>query len=245
MSEPMRPAPPVRPETDAYVDGAMEAPARLAYERVLASDAGAMADLERQRLVDAALADLFEPGPAPAIDVSAAERPLRPGGGWGGWRRWSAMAAAVVLVGIGVWAGVWMAGRGGAGGISAQRVYDSLVAKNFAPEEVCTDADKFEAYVKGRVGQGLRLGPDATGIRLVGWAYALDGKGGRVVVLMVMDREKPAIVFIDPANMDHPVAPPKEGGGLKMFERRAGRLVLREVTPHAEPGVAPHLEVTK
>lgn len=234
---------PVRPETDAYVDGLMDGPARAAYERTLETDAGARADLERQRGVDAALAALFEPGPAPELDLSAADAPVTIDRG--GVRRWLAIAAAVVLAAAGVWAGVWMMGRGGAVGIDAQRVYDSLVANNFQPEEVCTDADKFEAYVKGRAGQGLRLGTEASGVTLVGWAYALDGKGGRVVVLMVIDRGKPAIVFIDPANMDHPVAPPDVSGGLKMFERRVGRLVLREVTPHAEPGVAPYLEPTK
>jgi len=237
----------VRPETDAYVDGAMDAAARAQYERIIASDAEAAADLARQRMLDAALDELFEPGPAALPDERAVEASLRAGaGGFGGrWRIVAGLAAAVVLIAAGVWAGLWWRGSGGAAGISGQKVYERLVSSNFEPEEVCTDADKFEAYVKGRAGQGLRLTSGATEIRLVGWAYAQAGKGPRVVVLMVFDRDKPAIVFINPANMDQSIAAPREGSGLKLFERRIGRLVLREVTPHAEPGVAPHLEATK
>lgn len=236
--------PPVRAETDAYLDGVMDSAARTAYERTLTGDAEAAADVERQRVLDAALRELFEPGQPPVLDLSAADAPVaRVGGPRGPWRMVAAVAAAVVLVAAGVWGGVWLTSR--ERGISGQRVYESLVANNFQPEEVCTDADKFEAYVKGRAGQGLRLASGATEVRLVGWAYAKDDKGARVVVLMVEDRGKPSIVFIDPANMDHPIAPPKEGSGLRLFERRVGRLVLREVTPHAEPGVAPHLEATK
>lgn len=242
MTEPMRRPPEIRDETDQLIDGLLDAAARERYEAGLGQDQAARDDLARQERVDAALRSLFEPGPAPELDLSAADRPL-PIEARAEWKRWLGVAAAVLLVGLGVWAAVSM--TGGPDGLSARGVYESLVANDFRPEEVCTDPDKFEAYVKGRAGQGLRLDAQATGIRLVGWAYAQAGKAPRVVVLMVYDREKPSIVFITPANMDQPVALPPAGSGLSLFERRVGRLVLREVTPHAEPGVVPHLEVTR
>lgn len=239
------PQPQPRPDTDVYLDGQMTGAERAAFEQRLAADPQAAADLARQRRVDAALADLFDPGEPPALDFDAADAPIampKPSApGVNRRLRLVGLAAAVLLVAAGAW--LIFANFGKSVGIQARQVYARLVDNNFAPEEVCTDPDKFESYMQGRTGQGLLLGSSGTSVQLVGWAYAQDPgpKGGRVIILMVHDRGKPVIVFIDPINQQHPIAHPKPGSGLNTFERTIDRLILHEITPHAEPGVIQHL----
>lgn len=231
-----------RPDTDVYLDGQMTSAERAVFEQRLAADPQAAADLARQKQVDAALADLFEPGEPPALDFDAAEAPLampKPSRAAPNRLRLIGIAAAVLLVAAGAWA--LFANFGKAAGIQARAVYARLVDNNFTPEEVCTDPDKFESYMQGRTGQGLLLGSSGTSVQLVGWAYAQDPKGGRVIILMVHDRGKPVIVFIDPINQQHPIAHPDPSSGLNTFERTIDRLILHEITPHAEPGVIQHL----
>ena len=85
----------------AYVDGELDPPARMAFERDLARDPARQAEVARQRRLRARLAAAFDPvldEPVPLRLSSAAQSANAPRRLWG-VPHWAAMAASL-LVGV-------------------------------------------------------------------------------------------------------------------------------------------------
>lgn len=162
------------PDTEAvmaYVDGELDAHARVAFEAALANDATLRAAVERERALRTRLADAYDPvlaeplppalqatfAPAsPVVDLAAVREKRRaathaaPRGRAWRWPEWGAMAASLAL---GTAIGVWGIAPGGGEELVARRADGTLVAHG-ALDEALT---RTLAVDPGRAGIALGL----------------------------------------------------------------------------------------
>lgn len=120
---------------------------------------------------------------------------------------------------------------------------DAVYAMVEKPEFVCRDDAEFAAAIDKRLGQPLVLAA-SPGVTALGWAYGDDysGKivGPRTMVLINRVDEVKVLVFMDRLRDDRPLSV-RADGGLNLFRREAGALVLYELTPLEKPRVIEHL----
>jgi hypothetical protein len=247
----------VDPRIDLYIDGLLTGEDLTAFERELRESAGLRAELKAQERVDADLREMFEydamragdplasspvvvgriePAPDGSVTVVRPERPQSRGR-----FRWYAVAA-VLLLGVGIWATyINLTTPTFEKFLSPAEVY-AMVDQ---PEFVCKDDREFAAAIEKRLGQPLVLAA-APGIHAIGWAYGDDyhGKivGSKTMVLINKVHDQKVLVFMDRLRDDRTLElPPGMGSDLNIFRREVGKLVLYEVTPLDKPEVIDRL----
>jgi hypothetical protein len=251
------------PALERYLDGQLGEADRAAFERSLPDDPERAAQVALQAQIDDALGRLFEPpetvavdlpldsgspgapgiAPAPAVAPAlngvaatttgrAARRRPR-------WRAVAALAAAIALAAVGAWQirSALTAGRGGAAPYGGYQdfagFYASAVAAGFEPQWVCADDAEFRRTFEEHYGQPLLLGELPPDVRTLGLSYAYS-LSPRTTCLLARAAGEPVVVFVDEAHRD-PGPQGVEAGGMNLFRRRLGRVVLYELTPLDEP----------
>ena len=202
---------------------------------------------EVEQLIDASLRRLFVPPAQPVLDriVDRAVERIRPAvrPGFRSIRRLAA-AAAIAAALVGGWQ-IWRAVGPGAGAPAAYRhqpwrsldtVYRDTVAGGFEPAWVCADDREFTLTFRSVHHQGLLLAETPPHIAAVGLSYC-NSITPRTICVMARVHGEPVIVFVDGVERDTGQTHPS--GGLNVFRRQIGRLVLYELSPLAEPSVLP------
>lgn len=217
---------------EQYLDASLDEAGRARFEQRLAAEPALRAQLALQQRIDDSLARLFhragtahDAQPAGLTHVSGRAAATAPR------RRSLALAAAVALL---LSAG-WLAQLTFDGSAApVRRLYERQVAAGFQPQFVCADDDAFRQWTAERYGQELVPAATRDAIELVGWVYAPMLSSYSAALLARAD-STPVVVLMDRLERDRPLEAP--GGGLHLFRRAIGTLVLYEVTPLDRPVV--------
>lgn len=230
---------------DRYLDGLLTELELRAFEAELSRNPALMAQVDRQRTIDAALKREFTPPPAGTqfAPTRATAPTLRfPTGPKA--QRWRLGIAAAVLLALG---GLWIylqntvyRERPQIAAINV--VYNHLVGSGYTPEWVCKDDREFAESVDNRLGQPLLVASGLPGIEILGWAYATtadgqpkQGYGGtpiseNTMILMTRVDGREVLVLVDRLKADRsPEIAPEST--LRIHRREVGKLVLYEISP--------------
>lgn len=227
----------------AYVDDAMSPQERAQFEGELAVNAALREELELQTGLDASLNRLFdyslEHQAGAGSEAAKLPSPFVNRGGRAKVLRWSALAAAVVLAGV----GAWVAFRKDPNLIPPQQVWANMERANFVPNWRCEDEPTFRAYLNSRLGESFAINESAE-LKVVGWGYGTDYQfyaiSEQTLTLINRVGDQHAVVLIDRAENDRTLKVP-ESTGLHLYKKRVGGLVLYEISPMPEPHVLPNV----
>lgn len=223
---------------EKYLDHLL-GPESAQAQREIDADPRLHQEVELQHWIDSELDEMFayDSSRAPVIPHAEEAAPIPFVKTRGTRFRPLAMAAALLLAGIGVWIAVNQLRpvTPEVRYVAAQAVYDKLNAGGFKPDFVCTTDEEFKAATKKQFGSPLLLA-SAPGITPLGWAYnaGFRGKivGDRTMMLLTKVDDKNVLVLMD--TTDRPAAHPIElpsGAGLHVFRRQVGPVVNYEITP--------------
>lgn len=223
---------------DAMLDGDMSPEDRAALERRAADDAGLRAELELQTRIDERLAVLMRVPEADAAVPVAGSIGTRRSGALPVWVR---VAAALLLVGAGVW--MFTAGPLKLGtpesAIAASSVLARLEKSGFEPTWVCENDEHFAKYTREALGvEFVVRAPE--GLQLVGWSYADGVLGDAAPVLLARHEGQQLIVVMDRAGNDRRVRV-DESSGLKVHRASFDGLVLYEISRGCAPVIVNNL----
>lgn len=236
----------IRDRLERYLDGAMDALEREAFERELGAERGLRRHVEVQREIDRVLIERFGPaggslsaGDPGRHDLGTRANPVlvqhaAPAGGGHRLQRPALIAAAALLV-LGVGAYVAMV-PARAPFDQPGEVYARIVASGFEPREVCTDDAAFRDWMRRRFDQDMVIPADSAGVELVGWDYkrVLTTRTG-VLLARVDGRE--VVVLVERRENARRLGRTSEG--LRVFRRDVGGVTLYEVTPLSEARLLP------
>ncbi len=230
---------------DAYLDGQLNPAEREAFERELADHPAVLAEVEKQRSVDASISRLFpmpdaaamasrlpttdHSGEAPdVVPISDAAELSGETGKPSPRRQWFMLAALIAICGLAGWR--FMVNSEG----DAQPDYSTMasayqteVSRGFKPLWVCEDDAEFARTFKDRLGQSLLMKPLPQGVRAIGLSYAEIISGKTTFLLANVDGDE-VIVFID--NASHGPQSLPSGSRLHLHARQVGSLMLYEVS---------------
>jgi hypothetical protein len=251
---------------DAYLDGLLVGPERLAFESRLSQDPALRAAVESQRRIDGALRSLFvipTPLPLPTNgkyrqpDSPPPESPPTPGpsatsatAAAAGAEKGKIILAAVLLL-LSAAITAWQFFPDGSGG-GAQRVratpeevYQRQVLGGFTPDVPYLGAQHLSAIYHTHLGRGLSLRAPK-GVTPLGVASGC-GVGHDAVVLLARVNGREVMVIAstpDCAGPDPGGAAAGPDGGLRRFRRQVGGLVLDELSPLDRPHLLDRFEPT-
>ncbi|MCG3129932.1 MAG: hypothetical protein FLDDKLPJ_00670 [Phycisphaerae bacterium] len=232
---------------EAYLDGRLAKAEQAAFERAVADDPDARAEIEVQRRIDAALRREFAP-PAemptlwtngqtfPAGQLSSPDRAARRFPRRTTW----ALAAALALA---VTAAVYVALTSSPPAVtpivrhreSFVEVRERLLADRFEPDWVCEVGPKFAMSVYWRLGQPLLVGAIPSGVNVLGWSYC-NALSPETMVLLTRVDDRPVVIYVDRKAHDRSQSAPE---GLRLFRGEVGDLVLYELTQAESASVLP------
>lgn len=245
--EPSRPS---ENKLDAFLDRLLGPEEEAAMTRQVQHDADLAEKAELQEHIDAELKAMYAydesrapvfPAEAPAPIAFPNVQTARPNRMWRGM----AIAAALLLVGIGVRLAVFSGNSVTGRTVSPEKVYAKLMLNGFAPETVCKEKDQFVQITKERLGTPLWVTEDSS-IQLLGWAYnaGFPGKliGDHTFLLLARVDSKEVLVMMDHANSDRTLSVPA-GSGLYLHRKVVGPIVNYEVSPFATPRIVDRLHI--
>jgi len=243
---------------DRYLDNLMSPTERADFDRRLAAAPELMAEVQRQRSVDAVLRHYAKP-PSPEVVLAAIRHHIeageRAGGAVGetpgprlglrpGWRRLA--VAAVLLLGLlGAWQ-VYRALTPTSGNYdpgphrTLVQAYQATVDKGFHSDWTCRDDAEFALTFFDQFGQMLSMNPPLPDHTLALGLEYYDILSRKTIGMLTRVSEQPVMIFIDRLENDKQAVPPIEEG-KHIFRRELGDLVLYEVTPLNHPGLLHHL----
>ena len=177
--------------------------------------------------IDESLRRLFAP-PAEAAPPAPIRMPRRR------WMGAVAAAAAVALVGAGVWLATRPPRERGLAELYAQHVSSGMV---LFP---CETPDQFQAWVEENYQASVRPEVEGEDLTFLGWNYdnAISKYTG---VMLGKARGEDVVVLVDKASRDHAMSV-DPASGLRLFRREVGGLVFYELTPLEEPVFVETLE---
>jgi len=249
---------------DGYLDGLLSDDQRAQIEASLDKRADVRRTVDLQRRIDGRLREMFATRPV-AIDVAALANKAKQGAGesleepsmpaasaarfpW--WRRPMALsgvaAAALLAVGAGLYfAGVFGGGSPApgprpapvaAGPSELEVAYQAQLALGFVPEEVCTTDEAFADWMNRRYQAPMVIETKPADLTLLGWSYPDTARGSMGALLATVGDQK-VVVFIEFKKPMHKEPPPPKDAGLAQFSRRAGDLMLYQVSPAGVPSL--------
>ncbi len=214
----------------AYLDGAMSADERAAFDAELGVNTAVLDELEAMRAVDASLSRLFE-----HVEAEGAPAPIPLKRGVPRAVRWGALAAALLLAG----AGGWYFTRPDPLLIPPQQVWANMEAVNFKPVWRCENDEQFIQLLRSRLGEAFLI-QESEQLRVLGWAYGADyvqyPLSKDTLILINKVGEEHSIILIDRADKERNLKVP-QSTGLNLYKQRVGGLVLYELTPLPEAKV--------
>jgi hypothetical protein len=233
---------------DLYTDGLLSGPERLAFERRLELEPELRDALELQRRMDTSLRRTFVAPPAPQAPAPpAAAMP------WLQRMRRSRLmaAAAVLLIALGAWR-VFEFFRAQRHPELVQerypdqrlvqlpmdKVYRVELDRGFKPQWICKDEREFVTTFWHKLGIGATLDPLPAGRQSLGLSFTPSVSPDTVGMLGRVDGA-PVMLFVD--RLDRDCAQTLSDGGLKLFRREVGALVIYEVTPLDRPSLMEHI----
>lgn len=233
---------------DAYLDGGLQGPERAEFEKRLERDADLRTEVERQIEIDGAIKRLVRPPSQKRLDAIAetaarcvAQDKARPGGTWRIMARRLAVAAAVAGGIVGVWQ-IWhVVGRPTTAPYerrpwqSLETAYRVSIDEGFRPEWVCKDDREFAETFRTAYGQPLLLSELPPDTAALGLSYC-NSITPRTTYLLARAGGEPVVVFIDRLEHD---GEQRVSGGLSLFRRQIGRLVLYELSSLEQPALLP------
>lgn len=220
---------------DAYLDGVMTPTERADFERRALSDAHLRDEIALQARIDGRLRVLMS---VPEIVTPPLTIPIRRKSALPMWTR---LAAAVLLVGAGVWmytSGVLKFGPPQSA-VAASAVMARLERTGFEPAWVCESDAQFSAYTREKLGVEFLVNAPK-GVQLVGWSYADGVLGDSAPVLLARHEGSPLIVVMDRAKNDHHVHV-EPSSGLLVHRQMFNGLVLYEISREPTPVIVNHL----
>jgi hypothetical protein len=249
----------MRSQLDAYLDGTMAEPERLAFQRLLETDANLNAVVQRQQAIDHSLRRLFPVSAQPSVQAvlqlaqldgqtdsndeqeakpATAAQPRR-----GSWLRKLAIAAALLIGAYGAWTSYefyfppeqhFTGGQsGGVEQLSIDDYYAIKIKSGYQPYWLCEDDAEFAETFRSRFGQALLLRPLPENITCAGLDYCYTVSENTTAVMLVVDGEE-IIVLVDSATQSSNCGA-KPVSDLNTFETTVGKLKLIEVSPLDEP----------
>ncbi len=227
---------------DAYLDDAMDAQEKAAFERELERDESLRMELELQRRADQALERLYAPDAdaAPSIPVVSRSASIRRSGGA---LRVYAIAATLTLAAIGAWFGwsQWQIASSHVYGPTElakdlDRLYRSHRDAGFEPKWVCRNEEEFIEYSTAQLGRPLLFEEGVEGVTVVGWDRGVPAIGPATQQILVTfdGRDRGAVILIDRLSADREITLP-ERSKLHLHKRALEDLVLYEISPRDTP----------
>lgn len=215
---------PIHSELDRYLDGAMSAGEREAFERALTRDAGLRREVEAQRAVDAALTRAFGAIPSvPALALGSAASSAAAGVSRRLVLRWSVAAAALAAAGVGGYFAFWPRSL-------AERLLAREVSAGMVPTYVCVDDAQLRQYTQSRFGTALTLVDMPATTQIIGWKYGTnDDTPASTGILLAKAEGEPVVVLIDRADR-LPKIYPKAYGDVQVFRAEIGKLAFLEIS---------------
>lgn len=249
---------------DAYVDNLLAGEDRARFESEIAGNAQAATMVRRSREVNGLLRRTFDPSPPPTwvtsrsyLDVAhrnngrtaLVEEPIQRQAIAAApaqtttehtyrinWARRFAVAAAIILAGVGAWL-IWQNVRPApTSGYAAGewRSFDQAYAELTKPAWVCDSDTEFEGVFAGRFNQPLLFKEPPGEPTMAGLAYCHTITRDTVCMVGSADANTRVLVLIDRLERDnHPTL--DASAGLHLFRRELGKLVLYEISPKDHP----------
>ncbi len=246
--DPSRPS--AEDKFDDFLDRLLGPEDEAAMTRQVASDPKLAKEARLQDQVDAELKAMYSYDESRApVFPSEASAPIpfpkaqhtRPNRMW----RSMAIAAALLLVGIGVRLSVFSSSGVTSRTVSPEKVYAKLMSRGFEPEFKCTSPDDFKRVTKERLGTSLAMA-EAPNIELMGWAYnaGFPGKliGDHTMLMLTKVDSKEVLVMMDYAASDRPLSIPA-GSGLYLHRKVVGPVVNYEISPFATSKILDRLSM--
>lgn len=216
---------------EAYLDDTLTPEQRRAFEARARHDETLARELALQRRAEESLKRQFQPPAMPVLPTTTTTdgRALEaaPARGPSRLRLFVPLAAAAALA---ITAGVYLTLLAGT---PVGPVYHKVVDAGFTPQWVCETDEQFTQYTKERFGTPWTFDNDPS-IRLVGWRYSEDVLSPDESVLLATKGREKIVVVADEAAHDRRL---RESGGLHVFRRTLGDLVLYEISPLEQPHV--------
>jgi len=238
------------PSFDDFLDALLGSEDEAAVQRQVASDPKLAKEASLQGRIDRELKDMYAYDESRALVFPAEPRvdaePPAPIVFPGRNRMWRGMAiaAALLLVGIGVRVAVFSGGPVDRT-VGPEKVYAKLISRGFQPEFVCTDDEGFKKATKDRLGTPLVMA-SASNIKLLGWAYnaGFPGKliGDHTMLLLAKVDSKEVLVMMDQVASDRELKLPA-GSGLYLHRRVVGSIVNYEISPFETAKIVDRLSV--
>lgn len=214
------PEQPSRDLLELYLDRMLPPDQTAAFESASSADADVLRQLRLQRRLDDALRSSFTPDLAGLFPAPQQTAPTT--------RKQFSIArvgAGVLVAGLLVAAILYYFTPESSGpGFE----YRQTLAQGFIPYRVCRNDDEVAAFTRQAFGEALLI-KRADGVSLVGWNYGGNVVSPSTVSLLAKVGDDKIVVFMDRAAADHAIRSPS--GGLRMFRRQVGGIVLYEVTP--------------
>ncbi len=249
---------------DGYLDGLLSDDQRAQIEASLDKRSDVRRTVELQHRIDGRLREMFATKPV-AVDLAAlASRPKLAAGQsdeeqsmpaassvrlqW--WRRPMALSGIAAAAALAIGAGLYFAGVFGganpapgprpspvaAGPSELEAAYQAQVASGFMPEEVCTTDEAFADWMNRRYQTPMVIANKPADLTLLGWSYPETARGSMGALLATVGDQK-VVVFIEFKKPMHKEPPPPKDAGLAQFSRRAGDLMLYQVSPVGVPSL--------
>jgi len=238
---------------EAFLDGTLPPDEHAQMRLLIENDAAMKDECRRQAALDTSLLRLFTPPAVPSVGTSDqpssdhrhAPRPRRSPTRWSRFRVPAIAAMVLIALGMAAWSLVDLffpetPSTYSTGNYPVHRnpttfvaEYHALVNAGFKPDWVCQTQAQFVQTFQSNLGQPLLFEPGGTDISMVGLSYA-NILSERTIVFLGKVHDAPALVFVDRMENDKPQSLPP-GGGLHLFHRQLGGLILYELTPLDQP----------
>jgi hypothetical protein len=230
---------------ERYLDGTLDDSGRARVEALLDESPELRSRMRRLRDADLALRRLMSPPPAERL-AGIARRAVadhaRAAPRSRTLTRRLAVAAAIGAAAL----GAWLSWNGVASRLRRQyqpppwrsmaAIYRDEVAAALRPQWRCETDEQFAQTFATRLGQRLLMKPPPPGVETLGLSYAHCLGPGTVYLLARVGGE-PVLVFVDRLERDRPQEAPAPP--LHLGRRTVGRLVIYELSPHAQPLLLP------
>lgn len=236
---------------EAFFDGQLPDEQAEAIREQAASDPPLRDQIENQKRIDEGLGRLAkadaadadralagltsrhaEAGPVPQQESG---RPL--------WIKVAAIAAVLVLVGVGVWMQFFGSGPDEKyerpQTVVMTTIYTTAEANHFEPDWLCESDTEFRATFEEKLGQALSMKPLPDDRKMLGLSYLARGTGEGVYML-AQAKKQPVIVFFDLADQMrfYNMIPPD---GMRLHEGAVGDIQVVEMSLLDEPVFIPYL----
>ncbi|MCA9259354.1 MAG: hypothetical protein KDA61_09150, partial [Planctomycetales bacterium] len=233
---------------NAYLDDALDATQRMAFEELLRTHPQLRQEWELQARIDASMGRLFQPVAPTENSLAALRRQidaersqpasrisspsLSTPSGASSTRRAALILTLAATLGW-VVVGFWRTPDRGEPYFAPEPLadlYRQTLKAGFEPYYECDEPDRFAATFLKRQGRPLALAPMPLGASMLGLSYP-GGLSRQTTAMLCLVDEAKVMVFVDRVEADQRIAADNAGPDLHVFRTQRDGLVFYEVTP--------------